>query len=221
VDGLFVIQEMKTLILTVLAMIPLCVGTALGNLLPGDAATAWGIVAQHEFGVIGKLEEQSILVVFADGKPVQQGGAKIEKSDNLPVDGIALMSGRIEIEKVIYDRRSVLNGKTHVWVTWTEHVYLREGHGGGSMCPHVSGDTKAGKRSLILTTRGTGGYEIARDMDLKYLEWIQEGKKAAEEAARLEGEKNNPFAEDSDPYRQQKTQEDNKAEMATPSKPSD
>ena len=184
-------------------------GTALGNLLPGDSTTAWAIVAQHELGIIGKIKEQSILVVFADGKPVQRGGIKIEKSDNLPIDGVALMSGRIEIEKVIHDKRSVLGGKKHIWVTWTDHVFLREGHGGGSLCPPLSRDTKAGKRALILTKQGPGGYAIAQDLDLKYLEWIQEGKKRAEAAARLEAEKNDPFADEPNPFDQQETKEDN------------
>ena len=194
-------------------MMMLFAGTALGNLLPGDSTTAWAIVAQHEFGVIGKLKEQSILVVFADGKPVQRGGKEIQKSDDLPVDGIALMSGRIEIEKVIHDKRSVLGGKKHIWVTWTDHVFLREGHGGGSLCPPLSRDTKAGKRALILTKLGPGGYTISQDLNLKYLDWIKGGKKAAEEAARLEAEKNEPSGEEENPFDQRETNGDNKSEQ--------
>ena len=187
--------------------------TAIGNLLPGDPPTAWAIVAKHEFGVVGTLKEQSILVVFADGKPVQRGGKEIRKSDEFPIDGIALMSGRIEIEAVVHDKRGVLEGKKHVWVTWTDHVYLREGHGGGSLCPPLSSDTKAGKRALILTTHGPGGYAISRDLDLKYLEWVREGRTAEEEAARLDAEKNDPFAETENPFDQRKTKGDSKSEQ--------
>jgi hypothetical protein len=50
-------------------------------------------------------------------------------------------------------------------------------------------------------------------LDLKYLEWIQQGKKAAVEAALLEAEKNDPFANEESPFDQRNTSEESKAEQ--------
>jgi hypothetical protein len=168
------------------------------NLTPGDARTAWAIASEYEAVLVGKIESQRIVAVFAAGEAIQIGGDSIPQGEDLPLSGVVLKSGRFKISEVIHDAPGQIK-EERIWITWTEDVFLRPDSAGGSLCPPLSPSTLKGNPTIALIRYSRTGYALDHDMDPRFLDWVKQGKREEGKQQKAEEESSDPFA-DPDPF---------------------
>ena len=175
---------------------------------PANSKSAWLMAKKQDLVVVGKLLNPKILIVFADGKPVQLGGNKVIQNKNDLRKGLSLMGADLEIEEVIFDKHGKFTKKTTTPITWVNIVSLRKNYETSiAGCQTLDRDAKNGKRSLLFISHNSIGLEADWNMDIKHLEWLRKErdfakKVAAKEALEKKKRDELPSTIESDPFKE-------------------